>query len=283
MQSQNGNLCFLKKVKKNLLSGFTFFYRVFFITFTELSLESLTPAIVDFDLMIILRTMRYPAWLKTTTSLHGENFTNSDPKVEIGEIANFMNLKESSHLCPDCMIHLRVEFFIKTDEESVNDQTKGIGSSVTSLIDVNTKNPFDNTFNALTAADADSVLLKTHDGMTLKACKQILGAHSSVFESMFEIDMQEASKKAVEIIDFSGSVMQELLRFIYSGEVRGIENIEVELYEAAKVYEIAELPELCLKSIVRSLTVANVFEIVVFADLHGVDDLFNECCEIIRT
>lgn len=138
-------------------------------------------------------------------------------------------------------------------------------------------------FDSLVASDTQLVTLKTSDGVELKACKEVLAAHSTVFESMFKIDMEEAASDKVEIIDFSGRVMKELLKFLYYGKVsEDLEDFDVELYHAAKVYDIDGLPEICYESIYNNLNAENVFKIVSFANLYDLDFLFYKCCWFIK-
>lgn len=139
----------------------------------------------------------------------------------------------------------------------------------------------DNIFIKLTSSESD-ILIKTDDGMTLRANKAVLSEKSSVFQSMFSIDMEEAASQSVDIIEFKGPVMQELLRFIYFGNVHNIEQLNIELFKAAKVYEIAGLPEICLKSITAGVDFDNVVDIAQFADVYDLDHLFNDCCEKIQ-
>lgn len=139
----------------------------------------------------------------------------------------------------------------------------------------------DSIFDVIKSYDSD-VLINTDDGMVLKAHKSVLSMKSTVLQNMFTIDMEETASKSVDIIEFKGQVMEELLRFIYFGNVHNIEQVDVELFKAAKVYEIAELPEICLKSITASVNHENVIDIVQLADVHGLDELFQLCCGKIR-
>lgn len=97
---------------------------------------------------------------------------------------------------------------------------------------------------------------------------------------MFNIDMEEAASRSVDIIEFKGSVMRELLRFIYHGLVKNIEEVDVELLKAATVYQIEKLPEFCAESIVARLNYENVIEFVQLADLYNLEVLFDHCCAV---
>lgn len=127
----------------------------------------------------------------------------------------------------------------------------------------------------------DIVTLKTSDGTVLRAHKKIIGAKSIVLQKMFDTDMTEKKTKAVNIIDFSGRVMQELLKFICIGKACASEEIMFELYEAAKAYQVDSLTVFCASAIESSIETSNVFKIAEHAALHEETKLFDSCCNFI--
>lgn len=136
----------------------------------------------------------------------------------------------------------------------------------------------DNIFKVVTSTEPD-VEISTDDGVNIRAHKSILSDKSEVFRALFATEMEEADSNSVDIIDFTGPVMQELLRFIYFGNVHNIEDVNVELYKAADVYDIELLREICLKSISDGVSRDNVTELVKFANQYSLDDLFSKCCD----
>lgn len=138
-------------------------------------------------------------------------------------------------------------------------------------------------FEMITTLSESDVIIKTDDGSTLKAHRSVLSQKSTVFKSMFTIDMEETANKSVDIIEFKGPVMRELIRFAYFGKVHNIDQVNVELFKAAKVYEIAGLPEICLKSIIDvGINLTNVINIVELSDIYDIHHLFNHCCKKIQ-
>lgn len=140
------------------------------------------------------------------------------------------------------------------------------------------QDPFDEVFKVMTSK-ADMITLRTSDGKELKAFKKLVAKKSIVLSRMFKTDMIEKSSGVVNIIDFSGKVMEELLKFIYVGKVDSIERIDMELYDAAKVYQIDGLQKICLMSITYRMNFFNLTEILIFADFHDEHDLYNLCLE----
>lgn len=193
-------------------------------------------------------------------------------------------LKEKrEELCVDGILQLRIAIDLVEDVQA--DSTSIVPPLIGKVdlkIDFKPDHSIsDNIFSKLTSSQSD-VLIKTDDGTILRANKAVLSEKSSVFQSMFTIDMEEATSKSVDIIDFKGPVMQELLRFIYFGNVHNIDQFNIELFKAAKVYEIAELPEICLKSITAGVDYKNVVYIAQFANVYDLDQLFNSCCAKIQ-
>lgn len=127
----------------------------------------------------------------------------------------------------------------------------------------------------------DFVTLVTSDRTELKALKGIISEKSVVLQKMFEIDMVEKSEGVVKVIDFSGNVMQELLRFMSIGKVCNIDEIAVELYQASKTYQVDELLKICVHSIESTLDISNAFDVLPFADVNDEDELFDSCCNVI--
>lgn len=86
----------------------------------------------------------------------------------------------------------------------------------------------------LDASSADMTLFTTLDGLSFPVHKLILSLRSPVFAAMFNHrDLKENQKKQVEIDDISGEVMEALLKYIYSGDIRGITGIAGSLLSAA--------------------------------------------------
>lgn len=73
-----------------------------------------------------------------------------------------------------------------------------------------------------------------------------------------------------------------MLRFVVK-DFKEIQSIDIELYKAADCYEIADLPELCLANIKKNVDMRNVLEVVAFADLFDLTDLYKKCCKIIQS
>ncbi|KAJ8683259.1 hypothetical protein QAD02_019051 [Eretmocerus hayati] len=105
--------------------------------------------------------------------------------------------------------------------------------------------------------------------------KNILSARSEVFCAMFEHDMKENNENKVEITDFKADVMKEAFRFIYTGtvDIREAKGKEKELLAVADKYKLDGLKEYCEDELTDSLTVDNVGDMLVLADLYKAEKL----------
>lgn len=139
-------------------------------------------------------------------------------------------------------------------------------------------------FKIITSTSPD-ITLNTSDGESFKAHTSIasfLIESSAVFGNLFTFNMPESSSKYSVDIDFSGQVVVEMLRYIYFGIVENIEEVNVELFKAANVYQIENLAELCRKSMLISVKKENAFELALLADVYDLKELFEATCNIIQ-
>lgn len=184
-------------------------------------------------------------------------------------------LKKRNRYIKDNKIHLIVIIKLQSSNNNLDE-------SMESSIKIE-EPQFDDVFIAITTDNDfdDRITLQTADGLKLKALKTIITKKSPVFAAMFENDMVEKPRGVVEIIDFRRKVIAELLRCMYFGKVHSIKDFDMELYSAAKVYQIEGLGDICLMSIEARIDPSNVFKIVEFADVHDELELFDNCSEII--
>lgn len=103
---------------------------------------------------------------------------------------------------------------------------------------------------------------------SFKCHKIILSLRSRVFERMFLHNTTENKRNEVSIPDISPTVMQNLLNFIYTDDVKE-EMISEELLYAADKYEINRLKAMCEKALASKMTIAKAIDISIAAHLQG--------------
>ena len=123
--------------------------------------------------------------------------------------------------------------------------------------------------------------LVTADGDEIPVHKCILSIRSPVFETMMETNMREHKEKKAVVEDIPGPAFIEFLRYIYCGRIEKMDEFAVELLYAATKYDVPDLIPFCVKSLVAKLSLANVIETMMLADLHAEHDLKEFCIDFI--
>ncbi|XP_002735147.1 speckle-type POZ protein-like [Saccoglossus kowalevskii] len=120
-------------------------------------------------------------------------------------------------------------------------------------------------------------------GREYQAHKAILAARSPVFNAMFEHEMEEKKLNRVEITDVDHEVLREMLRFIYTGKAPNLEKMADDLLSAADKYALERLKVMCEEALCTNLSVENVCDVLVLADLHSADQLKGVAIDFINS
>jgi len=103
---------------------------------------------------------------------------------------------------------------------------------------------------------------------TFDCHRGILCSRSEVFFGMFNCNgMKEADTRTVEINDISGDVLEEMLFYIYTGDVETQK--PEELIKAAHKYMLQELTEWCAMRMCENIDTTTAAEFYVLADSYG--------------
>uniref|UniRef100_A0A1I8I867 Speckle-type POZ protein n=3 Tax=Macrostomum lignano TaxID=282301 RepID=A0A1I8I867_9PLAT len=105
-------------------------------------------------------------------------------------------------------------------------------------------------------------------GAELPAHKAVLSARSPVFQAMFQHQMEESRASRVVVEDVDEDTMREVLRYVYSGRAPRLDQMADSLLPAADKYQLDRLKVMCEESLAAALTVENVCDCLVLADLH---------------
>ena len=90
------------------------------------------------------------------------------------------------------------------------------------------------------------------DEKTFFVYKGILAARSRYFADMFKFNMKEVEEGVIHITDISANIMQEILRFIYTGKIDIDMTMATDLLIAANMYDLAGLSAICGEAILRA-------------------------------
>lgn len=127
------------------------------------------------------------------------------------------------------------------------------------------------------------VILKLSDGKEIKAHKAILSARSAVFAAMFEHEMMENKENSVTISDMDSNVCEEMIRYIYTGEVTNISDLVEELVDVADKYDLNDLKNMCENELISDIDIDNVDSLISLADRYRLDNLKKEIIQFFVT
>ncbi|KFM83121.1 Speckle-type POZ protein, partial [Stegodyphus mimosarum] len=104
--------------------------------------------------------------------------------------------------------------------------------------------------------------------------KVILMARSPVFYHMFSHETAEKETNVIEISDIEPNAVEIMLQYIYSGQLKNV-NMQnaFELYSASEKYQLLDMKSKCCAYLSSSLTVDNVCDVLILADMHNDDKL----------
>jgi speckle-type POZ protein len=109
------------------------------------------------------------------------------------------------------------------------------------------------------------------NGKSIKAHTQILASGSPVLAAMFENNFEEKQKRVANITDIKANIFENLLQYIYTGEVAlgtEVKNV-ADLLVAAEKYAVETLKEECALYLSLDLKVENAARYLVLAHLHN--------------
>jgi len=98
--------------------------------------------------------------------------------------------------------------------------------------------------------------------------KIILTSRSPVFKTMLEQDMKENRTGRIEIKDMNLDVLEDLLKYIYSGDSPNIDSHAEELFFAADLYQLEDLKKACELKLSSFLDVDNCINLLILGELH---------------
>ena len=106
-------------------------------------------------------------------------------------------------------------------------------------------------------------------GKTFKGHKLILAAVSPVFEKMFQGNSQEHQNNRVIIEDVDADVFEELMTYIYSGQLPHLKEMVSDLLAVADKYSILPLLQICMNDLLENMSVDDAAATYVLADRHS--------------
>ncbi|GAU98840.1 hypothetical protein RvY_09930 [Ramazzottius varieornatus] len=185
-------------------------------------------------------------------------------------------MDEANGLLPDDKLTLFCEVSVISDSQNVSGQNSATQFKIP---DCRLAEDYGQLLESGQFAD---VILTTAN-RELKAHKSILASRSRVFAAMFGHEMEESKTNKVKIDDVQEDVLEEVLRFIYTGRAPNMEKMADELLAAADKYELDRLKVQCEESLWTNLSVEHVSDVLILADMHSAEQLKTASIEYINS
>ncbi|XP_055329549.1 speckle-type POZ protein-like isoform X2 [Paramacrobiotus metropolitanus] len=184
-------------------------------------------------------------------------------------------LDEANGLLPDDKLTLFCEVSVISDSTNIS----GV-SNITSfkIPDCRLSEDFSSALDNNLFTD---VVLVTPN-REFKAHKSILSCRSQVFGAMFGHELEESKTNRVRIDDVHDDVLEEILRFIYTGKTPNLEKMADDLLAAADKYQLDRLKVQCEEALWNNLSVENVTDTLILADMHSAEQLKAAAIEFIN-
>jgi len=126
--------------------------------------------------------------------------------------------------------------------------------------------------NLFLSKDYSDVIIRCDDKV-YDCHKNILALRSQVFKTMLESNMKEKMTGDIEIKNMDHEVLEDLLKYIYSGVAPNIDSHSQELFAAADLYQLEKLKELCELKLCSRFDLSNCIDLLILGDLHNAQKL----------
>lgn len=131
-----------------------------------------------------------------------------------------------------------------------------------------------------TLVDELSSLTLIVESQHLHVHKEVLAAWSPVFKSMFTRDFKEKEQKEIELPDKKADEFIELLHCMYPPIKPITDNNVYQLLPLVEEYQVVEVKKKCEEFL---LTKPGSMELLVTAQLYGLQHLLTKCIECVRS
>ncbi|KAK3923947.1 Kelch-like protein diablo [Frankliniella fusca] len=123
----------------------------------------------------------------------------------------------------------------------------------------------------------------TAEGKQIAAHRIVLAAASPYFRAMFTCKLREASENEVEMHEISFHLLQEVINFIYTTELKVTDDNVYDLMSIADILQLSSIRTACTSFLMSSLTPSNCLSVLTAASLHsGYNDLANAAIRFTR-
>ena len=116
------------------------------------------------------------------------------------------------------------------------------------------------------------ITLVTKDDKEFKAHRNVLSKASLFFCKLLQSDMRENREGIIRLEAISGTVIKDVLEFIYTGSVEITQENSEDLIAAADFLVILVLKKLCERFLDREMSKSNCISTFYLADMYQCDE-----------
>ncbi|XP_034249410.1 kelch-like protein 5 [Thrips palmi] len=121
------------------------------------------------------------------------------------------------------------------------------------------------------------------EGREIAAHKVVLAAASSYFRTMFTCQLREASESRIEMHEISFHLLEEIVNFFYTTELKVTDDNIYELMSVADILQLSSVAKACASFLMSSLSPSNCLSVLTAATFHcGYYDLINDAVRFAR-
>ncbi|KAG8201543.1 hypothetical protein JTE90_011218 [Oedothorax gibbosus] len=193
------------------------------------------------------------------------------------------NLKADKYIHMNDTLFIMCEFWFSSKGYPTFHEQRAALSHVLQMPHVPQASPLNNNIQKLyTSATLCDVELRVGN-FTFPAHKVVLCAQSPVFLAMFSNDMKENSTNVIEIVDFRSPIIQMMVEFLHSDNIKDAERLQIEdicdLYSVADFYQILHLKQFCTRLLLSDMVQINgPYSVLRLADRY--EDHFLMSCAL---
>jgi hypothetical protein len=93
--------------------------------------------------------------------------------------------------------------------------------------------------------------------------------------------LEQHRASTLKFVNIKARATKELIRFIYTNELRDIEGIEIDLIEIAKKFEVAEMAEKCFAKIMENIRNESAVKVLILAHENNIEQMKSEIINFI--
>ncbi|XP_046406324.1 speckle-type POZ protein-like [Ischnura elegans] len=116
----------------------------------------------------------------------------------------------------------------------------------------------------------------------IMAHQAILGGRSPVLCAMLQIGWKKGEKKRIHINGMRANILEKVCRFMYTGQIQGVESFDSEILEAADRFCLPALKQICEESLRAKITLQNATKYLILATKFRLPDLKSHAMHFIR-